>query len=59
MDGYMIVSSHQIDLGEGTTEKLVGAVMDMTEVVALGDGPSVECSVVDAGKPTVVLGHDV
>jgi hypothetical protein len=37
MDG-----SHQIDLGEdGTTEKFVGIVMDMTDEVAVGAGPGV------------------
>jgi hypothetical protein len=35
MDGNLIVRSHQVDLGEdGTTEKLVGVVMDMTDRVA-------------------------
>jgi hypothetical protein len=39
MDGDLIVSSHQFDLGEdGTTEKLVGIVMDLTDGEAVGDG---------------------
>jgi hypothetical protein len=61
MDGDFIVWCHQVDLGEdGTTEKLVGAIMDMTDGVAIGDGPGVECSVVATGTLTVVhLGHDV
>jgi hypothetical protein len=42
MDGDLIVSSHQVDLGEyGTTEKVVGAVMDVTDGAAVGDGPGV------------------
>jgi hypothetical protein len=37
MDGDLILSSHPVDLGEdGTTEKLVGVVMDMTDGVAVG-----------------------
>lgn len=59
MDGYFIVSSCQIDLGEGTSEKLVGVIMDMTEGVDFGDGPRVECSVVDAGTPAAVLEYNV
>jgi hypothetical protein len=39
-------------------EKLVGVIMDMMDEVAVEDGPGVECSVVAAGTPTVVLlGH--
>jgi hypothetical protein len=42
MDGDFAVSSHQVDLGEeGTTEKLVGVVMDMTDGVVVEDGPGV------------------
>jgi hypothetical protein len=42
MDGDLIVGSHQVDLGEdGTTEKLVGVVMDMMDGVAFGDGTGV------------------
>jgi hypothetical protein len=42
MDRDLIISSHQADLVEyGTTEKLVGVVTDMTDVVAVGDGTSV------------------
>jgi hypothetical protein len=38
MDGYLMICSHQFDLGEGeTTEKLVGVVMNMTDGVAVGD----------------------
>jgi hypothetical protein len=37
MDGDLIVSSHQVDLGKyGTPEKLVGVVMDMTDGVEVG-----------------------
>jgi hypothetical protein len=61
MDGDFIVSSHQVDIGvDGTIEKLMGVVMDMTEGEELGDGPGFQRSVVAAGTPTVVLhGHDV
>jgi hypothetical protein len=42
MAGYFIVSSNQVDLGDdGKTEKLVGVFMDMTDGVAVGDGPGV------------------
>jgi hypothetical protein len=42
MNGNVVVRSHQIDLGEdGTAEKLVGVVMDMTDWIAVGDGPGV------------------
>lgn len=42
MDGDFIVSSHQVSLGEdGTVEKLVGVVMDVTDRVAVGDDPGV------------------
>jgi hypothetical protein len=42
MGGDLIVCSHQVDLGEdGTTEKLVGVVTYITDVVAAGDGPGV------------------
>jgi hypothetical protein len=60
MDGDFIVSSHQVDFGDGRIEKLVGVVMDMTDGVEVGDGTCVQYSVVAAGTPTVVLlGHDV
>jgi hypothetical protein len=42
MDGDLILSSHQVDLGEdGTTEKLVGVVIDITDGVTVGDGSGV------------------
>jgi hypothetical protein len=42
MNGDLVVRSHQVDLGEaGRTEKLVGVVMDLTDGVAVGDGPDV------------------
>jgi hypothetical protein len=61
MDGDLIVSCQKVDLGEyGKTEKLVGVVMDITDGVEVGDGPSVLSSVVAAWTPTVVLlGQDV
>jgi hypothetical protein len=56
MDGDLIVCSHQVDLGEdGTTEKMVGVIMDMTDEVAVEDGPGVECSVAAAETPPVVI----
>jgi hypothetical protein len=57
LGGDFVVCSHQVDLGEdGTTKKLVGVIMDMTDGVAVGDGPGVERSVVAAGTPTTALG---
>jgi hypothetical protein len=54
--GILIVCCHQIDLGEeGTTERLVGVVMDMTDGVVVRDGLGVESSVVTTGTPTIVL----
>jgi hypothetical protein len=56
MDGDLVVDSHQVDFGEdGATEKLVGVVVDMADGVEVGNGPGVQCSVVAAGTPTVVL----
>jgi hypothetical protein len=57
----LVVSSRQVDLSEdGTTEKLVGVVMDMPDGVAVRNGTEVKGSVISAGTPTVVLlGHDV
>jgi hypothetical protein len=60
MGGDFIAYSHQVDLGEdGTTEKLIRVVVDMTYGEAARDGPGVECSVVAARTRTVVLGDDV
>jgi hypothetical protein len=60
MDGDLILCSHQVSLVEdGTTEKLVGVIMDMTDWVAVRDGSGIECSVVAARTPTVFLVHDV
>jgi hypothetical protein len=56
MDGNLVVGSHQVDLGEdGTPEKLVGVIVDMTDGVAGWDCPGVECPVVAARAPTVVF----
>jgi hypothetical protein len=42
MDGDLIVSSHQVDFREdGTTEKLVGVIMDMSDGVAVGNSTDV------------------
>jgi hypothetical protein len=61
MDGDLVLSSHQVDFGEdGTTEKLVGVVMDMLDGVAVGNGTGIEGSVIATGTPPVVLfGYDV
>jgi hypothetical protein len=61
MDGDLAVSSHQVDFGDdGTTEKLVGIIMDMPEGVAVGNSTGVESSVIATGTPAVVLlGYDV
>jgi hypothetical protein len=61
MDGDLVVSSHQVDFGEdGTTEMLVGVIMDMPDGVAVGDGTGVEGSVITTGTPLVgFLGYDV
>jgi hypothetical protein len=61
MDGDLVVRSHQVDLGEdGTPEKLVGVIVDMTDGVAVCNCPGIECPVVAAREPTVVfLGYDV
>jgi hypothetical protein len=43
MYGNLIISSHHVDFGEdGTTEKLVAVVMDMTDRVAVVDGSGVQ-----------------
>jgi hypothetical protein len=61
VDRNFVVSSHQVDFGkDGTAEKLVGVVVDVTDGVAVGNGPGVQRFVVAAGTPSVVfLGHDV
>jgi hypothetical protein len=42
VDGNLFVDSHQVDLGEdGTTEKLVGVVVNMSDVVAVRNGTGV------------------
>jgi hypothetical protein len=57
MDEDFIVCSHHMDLGEeGTTEKLLGVVMDMMDEAAVEDGPGADNSVVAAGTPNV--GHN-
>jgi hypothetical protein len=38
MDGNLILGLHQINFGEnGTTEKLVGVIVDMVDGVAVGN----------------------
>jgi hypothetical protein len=52
----LVVICHQVDFGEdGTTEKLVGVIMDMPDGVAVGNGTGVEGSVIATGTPPVVL----
>jgi hypothetical protein len=42
MDGNLIVGSRQVNFGEnGTTEKLVGVIVDMADGVAVGNGTGV------------------
>jgi hypothetical protein len=43
---------------DGTTVKLVGLFLDMTDWVVAGDGPGFDYSVV-TGMPALVLVHDV
>jgi hypothetical protein len=61
MDGYLVVGSHKVDFGEdGTSEMLVGVVMDMPDGVAVGNGTGVEGSVIATRAPHfVLLGNDV
>jgi hypothetical protein len=61
MDGDLIVRSHQVDLGEdGTPEKLVGVIVDMTDGIAVWDCSGMKCPVVAARAPTILfLGYDV
>jgi hypothetical protein len=52
----LVVNSRQVDFGEdGTTEKLVGVIMDMPDGVAFGNGTGVEGSVIATGAPPVFL----
>jgi hypothetical protein len=56
MDGDFVVSSHEFDFGEaGTTEKLVGVVIDMPGGVAVGNFTGAEGSIISTGTPHVVL----
>jgi hypothetical protein len=42
MDGNLIVGSHQVNFGEnGTTEKLVGVIVDIADGEAVGNGTGV------------------
>jgi hypothetical protein len=61
MDRNLVVGSHQVDFGkDGTAEKLVGVVVDVTDGVAVENGAGVQRSAVAVGTPSVVLlGHDV
>jgi hypothetical protein len=61
MEGYLVVGFQQIDFGEdGTTEKLVGVVMDMADGIAVGNDTGVEGSVIATGTPPVLFhGNDV
>jgi hypothetical protein len=60
MDGDLIVSSHQIHLGEDeTTEKLVGVVMDMMDGSGRGWSGRLVLLCSRRKKSTVVLGNEV
>jgi hypothetical protein len=61
MDGNLVIGSHQFKFKEdGTTEKLVGVIVDMADGVAVGNGTGGEGSAVATGTPSVVLlGHDM
>jgi hypothetical protein len=61
MEGDLVVHCHQVDLGEdGTPEKLVGVIVDMTDRVVVWDCPGIEYPVVAARATTVVfLGYNV
>jgi hypothetical protein len=61
MDGDLVVCCHQVNLGEnGTTKKLMGVIVNMTDRITVWDCPGVECPVVAARAPTIVfLGYDV
>jgi hypothetical protein len=61
MEWDLVVRTHQVDLGEdGTSEKLVGVIVNMMDGLAVWDCPGVEYPVVAARAPTVVfLGYDV
>jgi hypothetical protein len=42
MDRNLVVGSHQVSFGEnGTTEKLVGVIMDMADGIAVGNSMGV------------------
>jgi hypothetical protein len=56
----LVIGSQQFNFGEnGTTEKLVGVIMDMADGVVVGNGTGVEGSVISTGMPPIVLGNDV
>jgi hypothetical protein len=42
MDGNLILGSHQVNFAEnGTTEKLVGIIIDMADGIGVGNGTGV------------------
>jgi hypothetical protein len=58
VDEDLILCSHKIDLRDDIKiGNWVGVVIDITNGVAVGDGPGVECSVTYAGKPDVAFGR--
>jgi hypothetical protein len=61
VNGNLVVGPHQVDLGgETTTRWLVGVIMYVANMIAVGDGSGVESSIIATGTPTVdLLGHDV
>jgi hypothetical protein len=51
-----MVRPQEVDFGEsGAAKNVMGVVVDMPDGVAVGDGTSVERSVVTAWTPAVVL----
>jgi hypothetical protein len=56
MDGNLVVGLHQVDFGgNGTTEKLVGVIVDMADGVMVGNCTRVQGSVISTGVPPIVL----
>jgi hypothetical protein len=56
MHGNLVVSTHQIDVGEvATTREEVGVIVDVTYGITVKDGSDVKSSTVTAWTPTVVL----
>jgi hypothetical protein len=51
MEENLVVSSHQVDFGEhGTTETLVGVIVDILDGVTAGNSTGVSGSVIATGR---------